>query len=198
MLTRSIALILGLAGPALLAAPSLAQDAPADSTAAPARSARAAVRVRPGYQLPPENSAGLYPVGGEPFFRANCGSCHEPAINGAESRTGMAKYSPEEMYDKIKLGSMWQYAVNMNEAQIFGVVRYLTGKSPVPNFALGPDPNMCAADTALQPGGPMWNGWSVDVSNNRYQANPGFAATDIPRIRIRRPKRLDYSASAFL
>ena len=187
---KSIALILGLTGAAVISVPAVAQDASPGGQATPAdaassRSARPTIRVRPGYQLPPENSAGLYPVIGEPFFRANCGSCHEPAINGAESRTDMAKYSPEQVYDKLKHGSMWQYAVNMNEAQIFGVVRYLTGKSPVPNFALAPDPNQCAAYTPLQPNGPMWNGWSVDPTNNRYQPNPGFAAADVPRLKLK-------------
>jgi polyvinyl alcohol dehydrogenase (cytochrome) len=154
-----------------------AQQAPA--------SARTQLHPRPGYQLPPENSAGLYPVSGEPFFRANCAACHEPAISGAESRTEMAKHSPEEVYDKLMNGSMYQYAVNMNQAQIYGVVRYLTGKSPVPNIPQGPDPNMCAGDAPLKADGPMWNGWSVDVTNDRYQANPGFSAADVPKLKLK-------------
>jgi polyvinyl alcohol dehydrogenase (cytochrome) len=156
--------------------------APADAPNAPARPQ---IHPRPGYQVPPENTAGLYPVSGEPFFRANCGACHEPAISGAESRTEMAKYTPEEVYDKLMNGSMWQYAVSMNQAQIFGVVRYLTGKSPVPNFSQSPDPNLCPSDTPLQPNGPMWNGWSVDVTNTRYQPNPGFTAGDVPKLKLK-------------
>ncbi|HWC64191.1 MAG TPA: PQQ-binding-like beta-propeller repeat protein, partial [Rhizomicrobium sp.] len=182
-------LSLALAGMTVFAASAHAQDnqAPTNNTATPARAPLPQIHPRPGYQIPPENSAGLYPVGGEPFFRANCGACHEPAVNGAESRAGMAKYSPEEVYDKLMTGSMWQYAANMNQAQVFGVVRYITGKSPVPDFAVAhkPDPNMCAGDTPLQPNGPMWNGWSVDVTNNRYQPNPGFTKADVPKLKLK-------------
>jgi len=170
---------IGMAAAVLFLTPVSAQQAPAPNTPQS--------HPRPGYQIPPENSAGLYPVGGEPFFRTNCGACHEPAIDGAESRGEMAKYSPEEVYDKLMTGSMWQYAANMNQAQIFGVVRYITGKSPVPDFAVAkkPDPDMCASDTPLQPNGPMWNGWSTDVTNNRYQPNPGFTKTDVPRLKLK-------------
>lgn len=184
MLGKRIGITVGVVSAVVFAAAVNAQEAAAPA-GAPARAPLPQIHPRPGYQLPPENSAGLYPVSGEPFFRANCGACHEPAINGAQSRDEMAKDTPEDVYDKLMNGSMFQYAVNMNQAQIYGVVRYLTGKSPVPNIPQGPDPNLCPSDTPLQPGGPMWNGWSVDVTNTRYQPNPGFAAADVPKLKLK-------------
>jgi polyvinyl alcohol dehydrogenase (cytochrome) len=187
LLRKRLGLTIGIVGVVAFAAAVNAQNAPAPAAraAAPASAAAPAAHPRAGYQTPPENTAGLYPVNGEPFFRANCGSCHEPAINGAEGRVEMGKYSPEEVYDNLMTGSMWQYATSMNQAQVFGVVRYLTGKSPVPNFKYAADPNMCASDTPLQPNGPMWNGWGVDVTNTRYQANPGFKAADVPKLKLK-------------
>ena len=185
MLGKHICIAIGAASVIAFAAHAQ-QAAPAPATNV-ARPPAPQIHPRPGYQTPPENTAGLYPVSGEPFFRANCGACHEPAIAGAQSRTEMAKYSPEQVYDNLMTGTMWQYAVSMNQAQIFGVVRYITGKSPVPDFAIAkkPDPNMCPTDTPLQPNGPMWNGWSTDVTNNRYQANPGFTKADIGKLKLK-------------
>jgi len=187
MLGKRIGIAISVASVVAFAASVDAQQAsaPADAPAPNARATLPQIHPRPGFQLPPENSSGLYPVNGEPFFRANCGACHEPAINGAQSRTELAKYTPEEVYDRLMHGSMYQYAVNMNQAQIYGVVRYLTGKSPVPNIPQGPDPNLCPSDTPLQPNGPMWNGWSVDITNNRYQPNPGFTAADVPKLKLK-------------
>ena len=185
-LGKRLGLTIGVAGAIALAAfAANAQNAAPAAGAAPARAAAAPVHPRPGFQTAPENTAGLYPVSGEPYFRANCGSCHEPAIPGADSREQMLKYSPEEVYDNLMHGSMWQYASSMNQAQVFGVVRYLTGKSPVPAFNLKADPNMCPSDTPLQPNGPMWNGWGPEVNNMRYQANPGLNAADVPKLKLK-------------
>ena len=67
-----------LGGAVLLAA--------ASSVALAQSPARPAVTPKAGYVVPPENSAGLYPVSGEPIFKARCASCHEPAVGRAPTR----------------------------------------------------------------------------------------------------------------
>ena len=61
---------------------------------------------KPGYVVPPENSAGLYPVSGEPVFKARCAGCHEPAVGRAPSRALLGARAPEEVYDALTLGAM--------------------------------------------------------------------------------------------
>ncbi|HEX7945488.1 MAG TPA: PQQ-binding-like beta-propeller repeat protein, partial [Phenylobacterium sp.] len=145
---------------------------------------------KPGYVTPPENSAGLYPISGEPIFRARCASCHEPAIERAPDRAQLRVRSPEEVYDALTIGAMKPMGDAMTPAEIYGVVRFLTGKSPTPQTAQGPDPNVCARHGPLQPpslknGGPQWNGWGREVGNSRHQPKPGFAAADIPRLKVK-------------
>ena len=53
------------------------------------------------------------------------------------------------------------------------------------NGRQAPDPNPCKANGPLQPNGPQWNGWGRDVANSRYQPKPGFAAADIPRLKVK-------------
>src|SRR5947208_7097942 len=139
---------------------------------------------KPGYVVPPENSAGLYPVAGEPIFKAKCASCHEPAIGRAPTRELLAGRSPEEVYDALTIGAMKPMAEGLSDAQLYGVVRFLTGKPPVPNQVQGPDPNPCPTHPALQPQAPQWNGWGRNVENSRYQPNPGFRPADIGRLKV--------------
>ena len=140
---------------------------------------------KPGYVVPPENSAGLYPVSGEPIFKAKCAACHEPAVGRAPSRELLAARSPEEVYDALTIGAMRPMAEGMTQAELYGVVRFISGKSPVPQTALAPDPNLCKTNGPLQPNGPQWNGWGRDLENSRYQPRPGFTAADIPRLKVK-------------
>jgi polyvinyl alcohol dehydrogenase (cytochrome) len=146
---------------------------------------RQAAQPKPGYVVPPENSAGLYPVAGEPIFKAKCAQCHEPAVGRAPAKELLAARAPEEVYDALTLGAMKPMAEGLSEAQLYGLVRFITGKSPVPNVVAAPDPNPCKQDTPLQARAPRWNGWGHDVENTRYQPAPGFKATDIPRLKVK-------------
>ncbi len=141
--------------------------------------------AKPGYVTPPENSAGLYPVNGEPIYRARCQGCHEPAVERAPSRDQLRVRSPEEVYDALTVGAMKPMGDAMTPAEIYGVVRYLTGKSPTPQTAQGPDANVCATHPALNAAAPQWNGWGRDLENSRYQPRPGFAAADIPKLKVK-------------
>jgi polyvinyl alcohol dehydrogenase (cytochrome) len=145
----------------------------------------AAVTPKPGYVAPPENSGGLYPVNGEPIYKARCAACHETGANRAPTRAELGARSPEEVYGVLTTGAMKLMATGLSEAELYGLVQFLTGKAPVPNSVAGPDPNLCKADGRLQPMRPQWNGWGNGVENLRYQPNPGFKTADIPRLKVK-------------
>jgi len=123
--------------------------------------------AKPGYVVPPENSGGLYPVSGEPIFKSKCAQCHEPAIDRAPTREQLGVRSPEEVYDALTIGAMKTMAAGLGEGELYGLVRFITGKSPVPQAVSAPDTNICVKHGKLQPNGPQWNGWSPDAANLR-------------------------------
>jgi polyvinyl alcohol dehydrogenase (cytochrome) len=174
-----------IGGIAALAAWAFAPLADAQAPAAPPTGRPPAVTPKPGYVTPPENSAGLYPVNGEPIFKARCASCHDAGVDRAPNRQELSVRGPEDVYDVLTTGRMQAMAQGMSPAEIYGVVRFITGKSPTPQTAQGPDPNLCKVNGPLQPNGPQWNGWGRDVVNSRYQPKPGFAAADIPRLKVK-------------
>ena len=83
--------LLAVAAALALAATGQAQPAPAQPSS-PARPPPPT--PKPGYVVPPENSAGLYPVSGEPIFKARCAGCHEPAIDRAPTRQELRRRAP--------------------------------------------------------------------------------------------------------
>ena len=177
---------IGLAAFAAIAGLALAGPlAAAQQPASPQAPRPAAPVAKPGYVVPPENSGGLYPVSGEPIFRNKCAQCHEPAVDRAPTREQLGVRAPEEVYDALTIGAMKPMTAGMSEADIYGVVRFITGKSPVPQTVSPPDPNICASHGKLKPNGPQWNGWSPDVTNLRYQPKPGFSSTDIPKLKVK-------------
>jgi polyvinyl alcohol dehydrogenase (cytochrome) len=172
------AVLIGLMFAAPLAMPQ--QTPPGTPPAGPPRPV-----AKPGYVVPPENSGGLYPVSGEPIFKSKCSQCHEPAIDRAPTREQLGVQSPEEVYDALTVGKMQVMATGLSDAELYGLVRFITGKSPVPNAVSPPDPNICVKHGKLQPNGPMWNGWSPDAANLRYQPKPGFKTEDIPKLKVK-------------
>jgi len=180
--TAAFVAILGLS----LAAPLAAQPpAGAPGGQQPGAGRGGAAQPKPGYVRPPENSGGLYPISGEPIYKEKCAACHDSGEDRAPTRQEMASKSPEEVYDALTVGIMKGMAEGMNQDQLYGVVRYLTGKSPTPNIAAAPDPNICKTHGPLKPSGPQWNGWSPKTDNLRYQPNPGIKAADVPKLKVK-------------
>ena len=138
---------------------------------------------KPGYVVPPENAAGLYPVAGEPIFKARCAQCHEPAVGRAPTRAQLAARTPEEVYEALTGGAMKPMAAGLSETELYGVTRFVTGKAPTPNVAPGPDPNPCPTKTPLKVSAQAWTGWGRDLANSRYQPDPGFKAADVGRLK---------------
>ncbi|HZZ69089.1 MAG TPA: PQQ-binding-like beta-propeller repeat protein, partial [Phenylobacterium sp.] len=114
-----------------------------------------------------------------------CAQCHEPAVGRAPTRDLMGVRTPEDIYDVLTIGPMKPMAEGLSPAELYGVVRFITGKSPVPNAPQPPDLNLCKTNSPLQPNGPQWNGWGRDLANSRYQPKPGFAVADIGRLKVK-------------
>jgi len=140
---------------------------------------------KPGFVMPPENSAGFYPINGEPIFKERCAACHDPAVDRAPSRQLLKSRSAEEVYDALTIGVMKPMASGLAAAELYGLTRFLTGKSPVPQTSSAPDPNQCMSHGPLNARGPQWNGWGNGLENLRYQPNPGFDASAIPKLKVK-------------
>src|SRR5579872_2177463 len=46
-------------------------------------------------------------------------------------------------------------------------------------------PGSCTASKPFAPAAGDWNGWSPEAGNSRHQPQPGLAAADIPKLKVK-------------
>jgi polyvinyl alcohol dehydrogenase (cytochrome) len=123
---------------------------------------------------------------GTSIFAQRCAMCHEPPIERAPSRTDLANYFPEAVKKALVGGVMTAMAAGLTDSQINAVSLYLAGREPRPVGDISAeDRNKCTAGSRFNPKGPAWNGWSPDLRNTRFQAHPGLAASDVPKLQVK-------------
>ena len=122
---------------------------------------------------------------GVALFTDHCAACHDHPTGRVPPRYALSHLGPDEVYRALKTGPMRPQAVGLSEADLAALVLYLTHQAV---GAAGADP---AANLCAKPGGPIdldapgWNGWGRDLENTRYQPDPGLAAADVPRLKLK-------------
>lgn len=125
------------------------------------------------------------PPDGAALYKARCASCHDgkpqPRMPLREELTAR---TPETIYKAMFEGAMVPQSAGLSEEEGRAIARYITGKefstvletmagrctTPAKSFAVGSND---------------WNGWGQDPGNSRYQPNPGFAAADVPKLKLK-------------
>ncbi len=115
---------------------------------------------------------------GSTLFIYKCQGCHG-AGGRATHLSGLSKLPPDYVLKTITTGSMKSNTEGMSGLQLGALVDYISA-SRKPIFSHIP-----ACATTARVGDGLWNGWSRDASNTRFQPNPGLTAADIPRLKLR-------------
>jgi polyvinyl alcohol dehydrogenase (cytochrome) len=122
---------------------------------------------------------------GAALFTEHCAACHDHPTGRIPPHYALTHLWPDQVYRALKTGPMRQQATGLSEADLGALVLYLTHQAV---GAAGPDP---AANLCPRPGGPIdlaapgWNGWGRDLENTRYQPDPGLAAADVPKLKLK-------------
>ncbi len=122
-------------------------------------------------------------------FSDRCGTCHDSGKGGVPDRFKLNSYTPEQVLQSISSGSMAQYAQGLPELTKRVLAVYVGGR-PFGSFAEG---DLSAMKNAACPStGPWragktagWPQWGVDVSNARFQQQPGLTADEIPKLKLK-------------
>lgn len=129
-------------------------------------------------QAPPSPGAQLY--------QQYCAACHDHPKDRIPARDVIAKRSPEEVVQALSSGVMRPQAAGMNVNELAAVATFVTGKAPSGEVTPTPEKNLCARRSApLDLASPQWNGWGRDDENSRFQPQPGLAAADVPRLKLK-------------
>lgn len=122
---------------------------------------------------------------GQAIYTERCATCHQNPVNDRiPSRAALAALTPDQVAAALERGPMTAQAQGLTAAQIRAVAAFVGAASaPATVAAL---PGQCGPDVKpFRPGPNDWSGWGVDMNNSRYQPNPGLAAADVPRLKLK-------------
>lgn len=115
---------------------------------------------------------------GSTLFIYRCQGCHG-AGGRATQLSGLSKLPPDYIYKAITTGSMKTNADGMSEPERKALVDYIAASRKIESSHIP----ACAATARAGDG--IWNGWSRDASNTRFQPTPDLTAADVPRLKLR-------------
>jgi len=132
---------------------------------------------------------------GEGVFNAHCKACHDPNIDRAPSKATLATYPPAQIVDALTNGVMKPMAAGLSDEDKQAVAAYLTGAAapqvaraapagrPAP-APVGVDVK-CATNPPIKATPTDWTSVGFDAASHRYQPNPGLAAADVPKLKVK-------------
>jgi polyvinyl alcohol dehydrogenase (cytochrome) len=120
-----------------------------------------------------------------PLYRERCAGCHDQPTGRVPPRVTMLPLTPEYVERILTTGTMKPQAAGLTNDQVRSLATLVTRKP----FGAHPEPdpkaNLCKRSGRLGLTPHDWSSWGRDPGNSRYQPDPGFRATDIPRLRIK-------------
>jgi polyvinyl alcohol dehydrogenase (cytochrome) len=132
-------------------------------------------------------------VAAQILFEKNCSKCHGNANSQvrAPARETLMKLSPEAIYAALTSGPMSVQAKDLTDDQKRLIAQHLGGR-PFGVAGAGDAKSMsnrCATNPPLgdPSAGAVWNGWSNDAINTRFQSAQaaGLTADQVPRLKLK-------------
>jgi polyvinyl alcohol dehydrogenase (cytochrome) len=142
------------------------------------RTAWAAGDLVPG---PDQNSPGAK------IYAEHCAQCHDHPVDRIPPRVLLSIVkTPEQVVTALTSGPMQAMGASLTADEKKQVATYITGKEPGASHDPDPAANRCAkAAEPIQFGKADWTQWGHDFNNTRFQAEPGIAAADVPKLKVK-------------
>ena len=130
---------------------------------------------------------------GQILYEEKCAVCHSSGATGsrAPTRDTLREFTPERVLEAITNGVMKSQAEGLTDEQKRGIAEYITLR-PMGSSAKGDASSMKNQCSVAAPIGELsaralWNGWSPDHSNARFQSSgaAGITADQIPRLKLK-------------
>ena len=122
---------------------------------------------------------------GSEIYTKVCAVCHDHAEDRTPTKATLTGLGPDAIAEALTTGAMKPMATGMSASDISDIAFYLTNKTPTGNKDDGALANMCPKADPIDMSKGMWNGWSPDNVNTRYQPKPGLKAADIPKLKVK-------------
>jgi polyvinyl alcohol dehydrogenase (cytochrome) len=127
------------------------------------------------------------------LFERKCTICHgNPAVERAPSPEAVRAMPPDRIYGALgPNGLMAAQGATLSDQERRAIAEWMSGR-PLGSArvgAAGSMPNQCRTNPPLArpDSAPLWNGWSSDGTNHRFQdtAAAGIGARDVPKLKLK-------------
>ena len=122
---------------------------------------------------------------GAELFGQRCAVCHDHPQGRIPPRYVLSHLSSDQVLHTLTAGPMRQQAQGLTSADINQLVVFLTYKNTGGWPAPDPRANLCKDPAIVGDTGPGWSSWGRDPENTRFQPDPGIAAADVPRLKVK-------------
>ena len=131
---------------------------------------------------------------GATVYENRCATCHAGTDPRTPTLASLKQKTPQAIVDALNNGVMRQQGSDMTDAEKRAVAEYLGTTTPsapaasTTTAASEPTAGACTSTPPFDPSkGPQWNGWGVDVTNQRFQpaAQAGLTADQVPKLKLK-------------
>ncbi len=129
---------------------------------------------------------------GGSLFELHCAFCHgnPPAGSRASDRETLWQLTPERVLESLTTGAMSVAVPGLSDEQRRQVAQWAAGRAlGTSGGAASSMPNQCASQSFDTPftGAGVWNGWSPDVGNSRFQSAEaaGLTPDQVPNLTLK-------------
>ena len=144
----------------------------------------AAAAVASEYEAPKSPEARQAIERGAAVYAKRCASCHDHPTGRTPYRSALQYRSASAVVRSLTLGTMRPMATGIPAPDVEALAAFLTGQLPVAEPE--PKPNRCSESggpVSIDPGD--WPALGRDLANTRHQPDPGFAASELPRLKLK-------------
>ncbi len=123
---------------------------------------------------------------GAALYKARCATCHEGKPQAhMPTHDELVARTPENIFKALSDGPMAIQAVGLDDDERRAIAKFITAKEFSTSTAAPMAGQCTAAPKAMTLKATDWNGWGQDLSNSRFQRNPGLAAADVPKLKVK-------------
>src|SRR5438067_9943752 len=126
------------------------------------------------------------PPTGAAVFENSCATCHAGNDPRTPTEAVLKQKTPQSILDALTTGVMRPQGSDLSDADKKAVDEFL-GTAP-PNAAPPSTAGVCTTTAPFDPSkGAQWNGWGVDVSNQRYQPaeQAGMTSDQVSKLKLK-------------
>jgi polyvinyl alcohol dehydrogenase (cytochrome) len=123
---------------------------------------------------------------GAALYKSRCAVCHDgkPQLH-MPSHDELVSKTPEAIVKAMFEGPMQPQSAGLSAEEGRAIAKFITAKEFSTPTTAAMAGQCTSAPKPLTIAATDWNGWGQDLSNSRYQPNPGLAPADVPKLKLK-------------